>query len=142
MVIRKFLLTFTFLVFAANGFAQKSIAGKIVDSKDNPVSYANVQLLSLPDSSFIQGCVATEDGMFDFPLPDSINGILKISCVGYIDLYVDLSQKVSPTTFTLKEESCKLSDVTITANKRVVKSLVDRYQIDVTALKDYSFDMM
>lgn len=142
MVIRKFLLTFTFLVFTANGFAQKSIAGKIVDSKDNPVSYANVQLLSLPDSTFIQGCVATEDGMFDFPLPDSINGILKISCVGYIDLYVDLSQKVSPTTFTLKEESCKLSDVTITANKRVVKSLVDRYQIDVTALKDYSFDMM
>lgn len=58
MVMHKILLVFSFLVFAVNGFAQTSMAGKIVDGKNSPVSYANVQLLSLPDSSFVEGCVA------------------------------------------------------------------------------------
>lgn len=53
MVMHKILLVFSFLVFAVNGFAQTSMAGKIVDGKNSPVSYANVQLLSLPDSSFV-----------------------------------------------------------------------------------------
>ena len=54
MVMHKILLVFSFLVFAVNGFAQTSMAGKIVDGKNSPVSYANVQLLSMPDSSFVE----------------------------------------------------------------------------------------
>ena len=142
MVIRKILLMFSFLVFMANGFAQQNMVGKIVDNQNNPVGYANIQLLSLPDSSFVQGCVAREDGTFDIQLPDSLNGILKMSSVGYQDLYVELSSKTSVTTFVMKEDAYNLSGVTVTARKRMVKSLVDRYQIDVKGLKDYSFDMM
>lgn len=33
MVMHKILLVFSFLVFAVNGFAQTSMAGKIVDGK-------------------------------------------------------------------------------------------------------------
>ena len=138
----KILLVFSFLVFAVNGFAQTSMAGKIVDGKNSPVSYANVQLLSLPDSSFVEGCVAKKDGTFDILLPDSLNGLLKLSSVGYQDLYVRLSVKPTVTTFVMKEDAYNLSGVTVTAKKRIVKSLVDRYQIDVDGLKDYSFDMM
>lgn len=142
MVMHKILLVFSFLVFAVNGFAQTSMAGKIVDGKNSPVSYANVQLLSLPDSSFVEGCVAKKDGTFDILLPDSLNGLLKLSSVGYQDLYVRLSVKPTVTTFVMKEDAYNLSGVTVTARKRIVKSLVDRYQIDVDGLKDYSFDMM
>lgn len=142
MVIRKILLIFSFLIFVVNGFGQKSMVGKIVDSKNNPVGYANIQLLSLPDSSFVQGCIAGEDGKFDIPLPDSLNCILKISSVGYQDLYVGLSSKVTITTFVMKEEAYNLSSITVTARKRMIKSLVDRYQIDMKGLKDYSFDMI
>ena len=142
MVVRKILLMFSFLVFAMNGFAQKSMVGKIVDGKNYPVSYANVQLLSMPDSSFVEGCVAKEDGTFDILLPDSLNSLLKISSVGYQDLYVRLSTKQPVTTFVMKEDAYNLSGVTVTARRRIVKSLVDRYQIDVNGLKDYSFDMI
>ena len=142
MVMHKILLVFSFLVFAVNGFAQTSMAGKIVDGKNSPVSYANIQLLSLPDSSFVEGCVAKKDGTFDILLPDSLNGLLKLSSVGYQDLYVRLSAKPTVTTFVMKEDAYNLSGVTVTARKRIVKSLVDRYQIDVDGLKDYSFDMM
>lgn len=142
MVVRKILLMFSFLVFAMNGFAQKSMVGKIVDGKNCPVSYANVQLLSMPDSSFVEGCVAKEDGTFDILLPDSLNSLLKISSVGYQDLYVRLSTKQPVTTFVMKEDAYNLSGVTVTARRRIVKSLVDRYQIDVNGLKDYSFDMI
>ena len=142
MVMHKILLVFSFLVFAVNGFAQTSMAGKIVDGKNSPVSYANVQLLSMPDSSFVEGCVAKEDGTFDILLPDSLNGLLKLSSVGYQDLYVRLSTKQPVTTFVMKEDAYNLSGVTVTARRRIVKSLVDRYQIDVNGLKDYSFDMI
>ena len=138
----KILLVFSFLVFAVNGFAQTSMAGKIVDGKNSPVSYANVQLLSMPDSSFVEGCVEKEDGTFDILLPDSLNSLLKISSVGYQDLYVRLSTKQPVTTFVMKEDAYNLSGVTVTARRRIVKSLVDRYQIDVNGLKDYSFDMI
>lgn len=142
MVVHKILLLFSFLVFAMNGFAQKSMVGKIVDGKNCPVSYANVQLLSMPDSSFVEGCVAKEDGTFDILLPDSLNSLLKLSSVGYQDLYVRLSTKQPVTTFVMKEDAYNLSGVTVTARRRIVKSLVDRYQIDVNGLKDYSFDMI
>lgn len=142
MVIRKILLMFSFLAFVTNGFAQKTVVGKIVDGKNNPIGYANVQLLSLPDSSFVQGCVAKEDGTFYILLPDTIDGILKMSSVGYQDLYVRLPQKIGNEVYVLKEDAYNLSDVTVVARKRMVKSLVDRYQIDVKTLKDYSFDMM
>lgn len=143
MVVRRILLMFIFLALIANSFAQKNMAGKIVDSKNNPVGYANIQLLSLPDSSFIQGCVANVDGIFEVQLSDSItDGVWKISSVGFSDLYERLTMKASDVTFVLKEDAYRLSDVTVTARKRIIKSLVDRYQIDVANIKDYSFDMM
>ena len=44
-------------------FAQ-TFTGKVVDEKNQPLPYANVVLLSLPDSTFVAGTVSDESGAF------------------------------------------------------------------------------
>ena len=40
------------------------ISGRLVDDQQQPVEYANVVLLSLPDSAFVAGAVSDEQGAF------------------------------------------------------------------------------
>ena len=42
----------------------QSVSGLLVDEKGNPVSFANVVLLSSKDSSFVQGTISNEQGIF------------------------------------------------------------------------------
>ena len=39
----------------------QSVSGLLVDEKGNPVSFANVVLLSSKDSSFVQGTISKTD---------------------------------------------------------------------------------
>ena len=55
----------------------------LVDEKGNPVSFANVVLLSSKDSSFVQGTISNEQGIFSID-QTSGNNILRISCLGFI----------------------------------------------------------
>lgn len=61
---------------------QSRLVGQLVDSKGKPVAYANIQLLSPKDSTYITGGVSNEAGRFVIPSP--IKQVLaKISCVGF-----------------------------------------------------------
>ena len=42
----------------------QTFTGKVVDEKSQPLPYANVVLLSLPDSAFVTGTVSDESGAF------------------------------------------------------------------------------
>lgn len=63
--------------------AQETISGRLVDEVEQPVPYANVVLLSLPDSIYIQGTITGEAGDFSFEQVDLRNKVLQISYVGY-----------------------------------------------------------
>ena len=54
------------LMLLLTGFSAQAqtISGKLVDEENRPLAYANVVLLSLPDSTFVSG--ATSDEMGDF----------------------------------------------------------------------------
>ena len=39
----------------------QTISGKLIDENSQPLSYANVVLLSLPDSAFVSGTISGED---------------------------------------------------------------------------------
>ena len=56
--------------------------GRIVDTRHQPVDFANVALLNVSDSSFITGGVTNEDGQFVIPC-EVKKAIVKVSCVGY-----------------------------------------------------------
>ena len=80
------------LLFTVVGFilpenlSAQSVSGKLVDEDSHPLPYANVVLLSLPDSAFVSGTVSGEDGTFIIDAA-SENRIVKISSIGYKTVY-------------------------------------------------------
>ena len=56
-----FVLLGSFLPVCAWG---QTVSGKQIDEDSQPLPYANVVLLSLPDSAFVSGTVSREDGTF------------------------------------------------------------------------------
>lgn len=61
--IKVFLLGLPGIILPINSFAQ-TVSGKLIDENNQPLFYANVVLLSLPDSTFVTGTVSGEDGSF------------------------------------------------------------------------------
>lgn len=75
------------LLYASMAHAQL-IEGKLHNENQDPVSYANIVLLSLPDSTFIDGAVSDENGRFS--IATSPNGkLLRISAVGFKTKFLD-----------------------------------------------------
>lgn len=64
----------------------QTLSGKLTDEQNLPLAYANVVLLSLPDSAFVAGTITDEDG--NFSLADSKKGrLLRFSSIGYTTVY-------------------------------------------------------
>ena len=80
-LIKVFLLGLIGIILPISSFAQ-TVSGKLIDENSQPLPYANVVLLSLPDSAFVNGTVSGEDGSFKLEAT-SRNQILKISSIGY-----------------------------------------------------------
>ena len=64
----------------------QTFTGEVVDEKNRSLPYANVVLLSLPDSAFVAGTVSDESGSFTLrsEKPDLL---LRVSSIGYATLY-------------------------------------------------------
>ena len=58
------------------------LIGRIVDSKNQPVIYANIALLNVGDTAVVNSGVSNENG--DFVIPTTEERLrVRISCVGY-----------------------------------------------------------
>ena len=64
----------------------QSITGKLIDENHQPLPYANIVLLSLPDSAFVAGVVSGDDGTFVLNSACR-NRLIRISSIGYTTLY-------------------------------------------------------
>lgn len=84
-LIKVFLLGLNGIIFPVSLSAQ-TVSGKLIDENNKPLPYANVVLLSLPDSSFVRGTISSEDGTFKLETK-SENQIVKISSIGYKTVY-------------------------------------------------------
>ena len=83
-------LNIALLILACQGiitglFAQ-TVSGKLVDEQNEPMPYANVVLLSLPDSAFVTGTISGEDGTFSLNATHT-HQIIRISSIGYATIY-------------------------------------------------------
>ena len=90
----------------------QDITGRITDERNVPLAYANVVLLSLPDSAFVSGTISGEDGEFSVSghTEKGASRCLKISSVGYRTLILDVREDEAGT-IVLKEESTLLPPV-------------------------------
>ena len=100
------------------------IGGQIIDENGEPMPFVNVVLLSMPDSSFVQGAMTDEQGKFNI-VTDINEGLLKVACVGYETLYI----KAAPNLIIqLKEDTHMLGEV-------VVKSTLPKTHVKGDAMR-------
>lgn len=106
---------------ASIGLSAQTVSGKLIDENSQPLPYANVVLLSLPDSTFVTGTISGEDGSFTLEAT-SENQILKISSVGYKTIY-------KPTT------PANLGIVQLVSDAQILGEVVVKGNLPVTRMK-------
>lgn len=99
------------------GYAQ-TITGHLVDEGGIPLEYSNVILLNAKDSSFVVGCVTGEDGKFALANSNNNGKLLKITHIGYEDLYYPVSEMTANIgILKLKTKSTTLNEVSVIGSK-------------------------
>lgn len=111
-------ILFLCLFGTVRAMAQASLCGKVID-KDNqePVPQATIQLFSLPDSTFAQGMVSGNDGVFRFSPLKKGAYLLKVSYIGYEPYWQQADLKAN-TRLDLKE--ILLKPASILLNETVI----------------------
>lgn len=115
------------------GSAQHQLSGSVIDAENKALPYADAQLLKPQDSIPYQSTRTDEAGNFLFSNVEVGNYSLKISAIGFTDklqeIAVSADQKLP--SIQLKEATNQLDSVTITANRPIVKRLIDRLEFSV-----------
>lgn len=89
----------------------QTFTGKVVDEKSQPLPYANVVLLSLPDSAFVTGTVSDESGAFTLK-SENPNLLLRVSSIGYATIYNKV-EKANLGTIQLLPDAQLLGEVVV-----------------------------
>ena len=98
------------LIGHATIFAQNKFQGKVINQKGEALSFVNVVLLNDKDSTYLAGCTTNEKGLFE--LPTTLNGILKISHLGYVSQFIN-NPSHENLSITLATGDIKLNDVVV-----------------------------
>lgn len=87
------------------------VKGRILDEKNNPMAFANVTLLSVADSSYINGGVSNDNG--DIVIPCGQKEVLaRVSFIGYKTQLCRCSNG-NLGTIRMKVDNIKLSNVKV-----------------------------
>ena len=113
------LLLISLTVFAQSG--KERFSGRVIETETNqPVPFATVRLLALPDSILLVGGATDIQGKFQLAvtIPKSKSILLHISYIGYTSVYRTISVSANNKTPTLGNIS--LSPESISLNETVV----------------------
>ncbi len=90
----------------------QNITGKVADEKLQPLEFANVVLLSLPDSAFVEGTISNQAG--DFILAtNGKKGVIRVSSVGYTTAYKVYDGRENIGTIQLNSDTQLLGEVIV-----------------------------
>ena len=88
----------------------QNITGKIVDEQGEPMGFANIVALSLPDSAFVSGTISKEDGTFAFDVEEKAQ-LLRFTSIGYDTYYAP--RKSDMGTVNLQPSTEMLGEVVV-----------------------------
>jgi hypothetical protein len=127
-------LILIFWLFGLPSLAQDfSLSGKVIDSQNQAIPFANVLLLN-PDKTISQGTITEEDGTYTIEGLDEAAYQLKVQFVGYRDYISDAFALSSDEIFpdiVLDEVTESLEEVVLVGNKPTVTRLADRLVFNV-----------
>ena len=129
-------LTTLLLIFFINILtinAQHSISGKIIDTENNPLPFANVVLYKIGNKANPKGTVSTDTGFYEIKNIDLGKYQLEISMLGFQTQKIKEIDLSSDKTFnfTLKEESQTLNEVVIKSKRPVIKQTAEKLIVDL-----------
>jgi len=129
-------LTTLLLIFFINVLtinAQHTISGKIIDTENNPLTFANVVLYKIGNKANPKGTVSTDTGFYEIKNIDSGKYQLEISMLGFQTQKIKEIDLSSDKTFnfTLKEESQTLNEVVIKSKRPVIKQTAEKLIVDL-----------
>ncbi len=98
----------------ALSMSAKNVIGTVVDETQQPASFVNVVLIA--DSTFIDGKVTDDAGVFLFEDVDSTVNKIKFSMIGYEDLLLPIPADGNFKTLSLTPSTVMLGEVVVKAN--------------------------
>ena len=125
------------VVLTAGAASSKApdVIGKVIDENGAPMPFVNVVLMSMPDSTYVQGGITDEQGAFNLTALQN-GGLVKISYVGYKTMFIS-SSAVNLGTITMQPEATLLGEVVVVSSlpKTRVKGDAIRTTIEGTILE-------
>ncbi len=123
------------LLFSAAAINAQTINGSVLDPTNAPISYANVILYNLPDTTYVTGAITNNEGRFELQASPSDSSILEISFVGYETQY---APALSEQTITLTEGGLSINAVEVKGTRPISKITASGIQttIENTVLSD------
>ena len=118
-----------------------TVTGKLMEADTKgPAMEATVQLLALPDSTYVTGVASDGGGNFRLPRVKAGKYLLKVSYIGFKTLYKPLQVNTSrPTynigTLTLESDAIMLAEAVIVAEAPEVQVVEDTLQYNSSAYR-------
>ncbi len=127
------LLLVSCVFMSASVLAQQSkVSFRIINSKNQPLSFASVTVAGVPDSSNIQQKVADTTGMVQFMLAQNGQYVVRVTSINYEPIEKRITVKGNAPVFTLTAESSSrtLGGVTVTATRPLMRQDDDKTIVD------------
>ncbi|MCI1681102.1 MAG: outer membrane beta-barrel protein [Bacteroides sp.] len=111
--------------------ANITVSGRVIeDDTKGPAVQATIQLLSLPDSTFVTGIATIQNGSFKLPKVKAGKYVLKVSYIGFIPKLIPIHLLATTPvknigTITLKTDAVMLSEAVVTAEAPQVQVVED-----------------
>lgn len=113
---KRFLLSAMLCIACVSAVCAQGISGRLTDEHQKPVGFANVVLLSLPDSAFIAGTISDESGTFRFEQTDNREKLLQISYMGYKPLWLKVKDGTTGN-LTLQPDAVALDETVVVGHR-------------------------
>ena len=139
---RKFLLYIACICPLVGAYAQRAVSGQVVDETGEAVPFANVVLLTAADSALVTGGVTDETGAFRLETDAAGQALLKVSFVGYADLWMPVAAGEADAALgrlTLASGGIALEGVTVQAQRPLIRREAGNI---VTTIENSSLSMI
>jgi outer membrane receptor protein involved in Fe transport len=133
---RQLLVLLAFLCCTHIAFAAITVKGRIYDKSTGlPLEYATIRACTLPDKTFVSGCITEPSGQFTMELEKG-RYELEFQYMGYIAAYKSITLDGSKSTvdvgkITLEPDSRMLSEVNVVAEKSTYEMTLDKHVFNV-----------
>src|SRR5215211_399439 len=126
------LFLFFLMVFFTAGAQQVNVRVRIINSKNEAVSFATVQLISVNDTNQVEQKLSDSTGILQFNAAEGAQYTLRFSAVNYLPAQKGIVVKGTSPLFTMVVEPSNknLKTVVVTASRPLMRQEDDKTIID------------